>query len=273
MPYIYYDYHPKHGRFGNMLIRYFVCKILQLHYGHELATNDVTKFKEPVRLTDQLWMEWFKSDSATRLERFDWRTKDIVLEGFFQFDAPLNAHRSFLKSIVRADNDEPVNQEVRVCDIAKAVPTCPLAGPTDIVMHVRLDDFIHEGYNSEIAHYQHYLDVLDDHSCLGANVFIVVDALRNDYEKKYMAMFEKYKPIYVQQNMLEDFRYLMEANRIICSNSTFAWLAAFLGNAESIWILNNNFHGANQCLRRIGDASTYIEISNLDIRTGKVYRR
>jgi hypothetical protein len=47
--------------------------------------------------------------------------------------------------------------------------------------------------------------------------------------------FSKYNPIYYDGSAIEHFGFIMHFNRIVLSNSTFAWWAAFLSHAEQIF--------------------------------------
>jgi len=268
MHFIYYDPDPKYGRFGNMLFKYFACHIIKQVYGHTLTrnVNDIVCRKT---VSDDDWIQW---SSSHQKDGYDWGNFDLVLHGAFQQDLILNQHRDFFKSLIHEGNHDAINDIVSVRDIALPLQNVASMPQTnDLVVHIRLDDFNHNGYNSEIVHVRHFIELIE--SLEFNRLFIVVDQIRNAYEETYMSHFRKYDPILIQQTVIEDFKFLIYAQNIICSNSTFAWMAAFLGNASNIWVFNNNFHGRNQVLRTIGLRSTYVEVTNMDIKTGREYHR
>ena len=59
---------------------------------------------------------------------------------------------------------------------------------------------------------------------------------KNDAERNYLRLFEEFHPIFQHGTELEDFATLRSANRVIVTNSTFSWFAAYLGNAQQRWI-------------------------------------
>jgi hypothetical protein len=82
-------------------------------------------------------------------------------------------------------------------------------------------------------HPDYYTTVLDTETF--KNVYIVVDKIKYDWEKKYMSYFEKYNPIIVTQTPYEDFEFIRKFNKIITSTSTFSYWSAFLSDAEKIY--------------------------------------
>ena len=53
---------------------------------------------------------------------------------------------------------------------------------------------------------------------------------------KYIRQFDKYDPIILHGDVLQDFRAIKSFNKIVMSQSTFAWWAAFLSNASEIFV-------------------------------------
>lgn len=111
----------------------------------------------------------------------------------------------------------------------------------DIVLHLRLFDYLlgtdyynpTSWSNSEIVHPDFYLTILEREEF--ENVYIVVDEIRCEWEKKYLAYFEKYNPIIVTKTPREDFNFLMSFDKIINSNSTFSYWASFFSDASKIY--------------------------------------
>ncbi len=107
----------------------------------------------------------------------------------------------------------------------------------DIVMHVRLGDYKHFGKNGNVLHPDYYLNILKEE--VFDNLYIVIDEI----DEKYLSNFDCYNPIVISASEKHDFWFLTEFNKIIISNSTFAWWSAFLSNASKIytpdcWIRN-----------------------------------
>jgi len=106
----------------------------------------------------------------------------------------------------------------------------------DVVIHIRLDGFNHNGHNSHIIDPNWYTSILD--SLQYNKLFIVMDSKsgriwkkQNDHKKRYLDTFAPYNPIMVCGTAREDFEFLRSFDTIICSNSTFCFWASFLGEA------------------------------------------
>jgi hypothetical protein len=115
----------------------------------------------------------------------------------------------------------------------------------DIVLHLRLDDKVHtsdmtnptDWSDAEIIHPDYYKKILDSEEF--RNVYIVVDKIKYEWEKKYLQHFEKYNPIIISQTPTEDFMFMRTFNKIITSTSTFSYWSAFFSDAEKIYTLKN----------------------------------
>jgi len=232
------------GRFGNNLFQYFAAKIIGKIYGIEKVGNSSGNVKI---LDDDQWEElclyYIENNTAKPQD-----CTTFHLHGFFQRSNIFNHFRDFLKESLTNDPD----LAYLTCDL-KEFPD-----KNDIVMHFRLDDFIHEHHNTEIIHPSYYINILDN---LEYNkLYIVSDNIRHEYEHRYIKYFEKYNPIYIRGSHIEDFNFIRNSNRIISSSSTFCWLAAFLSNAEEIHVPHVPGHGHAK-MQEIGDCSKIYEVT------------
>jgi hypothetical protein len=128
----------------------------------------------------------------------------------------------------------------------------------DIVLNVRLDDKVHSNNlenpenwdNAEIIHPDYYKKILNSEKF--NKVYIVVDEIKYEWEKKYISHFENYNPILVSKTPSEDFNFIRSFNKIITSVSTFSYWAAFLSDADKIYTFKNaGYLGRN--IRSHGD--------------------
>src|SRR5690606_20691724 len=55
-------------------------------------------------------------------------------------------------------------------------------------------------------------------------------------DEPYLKAFEKYDPIIVTSDPWNDFHFIKSFDKIICSNSTYCWWAAFLSEATTIYV-------------------------------------
>lgn len=111
----------------------------------------------------------------------------------------------------------------------------------DIVLHLRLYDFSHSNYmyeptnwdRSEVISPHYYTKILENETF--EKLYIVVDEIRLEWEKKYLDFFKKYNPIIFSSSPKEDFEFISSFDKIICSNSSFCYWAAFLSDASKIY--------------------------------------
>jgi hypothetical protein len=122
----------------------------------------------------------------------------------------------------------------------------------DIVLSIRLDDKVHSNDlenpetwdNAEIIHPDYYKKILESETF--NKVYIVVDNIKFDWEKKYMSNFNSYNPIIISGTPKEDFDFIRSFNKIVTSVSTYSYWAAYLSNAEKIYTFQKaGFLGKN----------------------------
>lgn len=232
-----------HGRFGNNLFQYFASKIITKIYQDIIPIgNDVFVIDDPIY--KELCEYYILNNKPKEIKN----CRMIVLDGYFQYGDILNYFYDYISSLITEDNDEYISTGIKVKDLLQTVPV----NKNDLVIHVRLDDYMHERSNCEIVHYDYYTSVIENTKY--DNLIIVCDRIIKDYEIEYMSNFDIYNPVYHQKSLLEDFIFLKSANRIISSNSTLSWLAAFLSNAQEIHVPKSNYH-VNQRLWNIRDTS------------------
>jgi hypothetical protein len=125
----------------------------------------------------------------------------------------------------------------------------------DLVMHLRLGDFMHSDNVSEVIHPDCYLKILEDLKDKYRMLYIVVNDVKEQWEKDYLERFNKYSPIIISGTMKEDFNFIRRFTNVIVSNSTFAYWAAFLGNAENIYSFNKSgyFQDENNMIKCHGN--------------------
>ncbi len=209
------------GGLGNVLFGYMASKVLQKILGYEISINK-NELQNSVTYTD---FHWFNNLIVSG--------HDIYMYGYFQNCLPYVGYKEYLRSLFNEDNKETIiTHHGRLYNIADIVKPSTHTYDNEIVMHIRLSDL------GGIVHPQHYLDILKDYN--GYKLTIVTDRLNYDYEKKYIEYFKDFNPEIKSTTILEDFNYLRNAKIVILSNSSFAYMAGFLGNNEKVYMLYND---------------------------------
>ena len=124
----------------------------------------------------------------------------------------------------------------------------------DIVIHLRLTDYWWSR-NRSVIHPDWYVEILKKEQY--RNCFIVVEPHKTN--QKYLGMLQQKvrRSKVVSNSPSVDFKFIRQFDRIICSNSTFAWWAAFLSDASKIWTFEKWMNKANMNLAYM-DGSTVV---------------
>jgi hypothetical protein len=115
----------------------------------------------------------------------------------------------------------------------------------DVALHLRLDDYNITGGTPVISP-QWYASLIGHSDIQGKKVYIVVDKIRKTWEKRYMLELKHLvgNLEIVTQTAKEDFNFIRSCGTIICSNSSFAWWAAYLSKANKIFTFAQWLRGA-----------------------------
>lgn len=103
----------------------------------------------------------------------------------------------------------------------------------DIVIHLRLTDYFWHRVNSVISS-EWYINIVKAQQY--KKCYVVVED--HPTNKKYLQFITggiRNCEVVTGGSALEDFNFIRSFDRIVCSNSTFCWWAAFLSNATKIW--------------------------------------
>ena len=225
------------GRFGNQLFRYWATKLLCNLYGHEFCGNNVSVLCNPIIVNDTNYIEIICKHSLGNTHA----QRDLIVTSYCQdFEIFGNIYRTFVKELMSSSNTYELYDGICINQLyVETDQSMFVLRPKDIVIHVRLDDFIQEAWSLKFSYYK---EALGERSQWD-RIIIVTDCLRTDAERSYIDKLIKSlggEVIIHQGTMLEDWRLLRRAKNIIASNSTFAWTALIAGDAEFAVIPKDN---------------------------------
>jgi hypothetical protein len=230
---------------GNTGIQLAVAHILQTAFGcSEIETiggNDDTEYMKKYQddnilsMTEKIWniIHTFIEEESihTRLEEMT--RSHIYMNGYFQNGEPLILWRSSILEWFKTCYMKISIHGTRMRDFITAEPPIK-PGTDDIVLHVRLGDFV---INNMVIDPVPQIAILRKALNTSSQRLIIVCAKPKwDVEENYLKLFEEFHPIIHHGTELEDFALLRSANRIMVTNSTFSWLAAYMGSAKERWI-------------------------------------
>ena len=202
---------------------------LLFQYGYE----SINKFSMPTEsfrvLSDEMWDSLSEYIGAYHTPTI-FQSNVLVLQGYFQKSAPLMKNRKLILKNLK--NDFEVVEGITISDLLTARPPIEVRD-TDVVVHVRLGDYRDVEL---VASPAGQLAILRS---LQPERVIIVCQKPKDAERSYLKFFEEFHPIFQHGTELEDFATLRAAKRLIVTNSSFSWAAAYFGEGQR-WIPSGN---------------------------------
>jgi hypothetical protein len=252
------------GRLGNALYEYFATKVLQQYLStigldfqytqinrHKLHKTEDSKshHKSTLFVYEEVWYETLQRPKEY-FEPYDL----IVLKGYFQTNDWVIDNRDWIKSKVFIEtnteriSDEPGHHYFQIDQLVKDAKNAKVMNKNELVVHIRLDDFAAQGYNSFVINPLDYVTLIKQiHKDEGITcVVFVLEKVKYTYEAKYVeTLYSNLKDTLqvcfeVNKTVAEDFSRLLYADKVVASNGTFAWIPIILGNSTKNWIPKNH---------------------------------
>ncbi len=226
------------GRFGNNLFQYFAAEIIKKNYEYDEIKIYTKNNENLIIINDEYFKQITNEYIKGNLFKID-NSKNILLDGYFQRSEYFFNFRDFILNLFNDKNNSYINDKFKICDIVNhKISHNILPKENDLVVHIRLDDFIGD---LQIFEPEEIINIIKNIKY--EKLYIVCDKLRYFWEYNYMSNFNSLNPIFISYSMLDDFHFIMRAKKILTSASTFAWLAAYFSSADEIHIPYNTFHG------------------------------
>jgi hypothetical protein len=262
------------GRFGNQLFRYVASKLFTLLFGHTYISRETVPLNSEFIIVDETNISEYLQNANIS------SNKNIVLQGYFQkSELFVNYHKQLIELIFNSLNDDHFCMDDKIYNIneylIKSTHNIKLK-PNDIVVSLRLDDFIqYPCKTSDIIPPQYYIELLENMKVKNEKVYIVCDKLKHNWEFKYLEFFKKWNPILIQESLINDIALMRDSNILIHSNSSLCWIISFLSYKDTriIPYTPKIYINQNQSLTKIADTDilNYIsplshdEVHNLDV--------
>lgn len=156
--------------------------------------------------------------------RYEGSNKTYIFQDYFQHSIIFNRYVHVLLSYF-----EIIPELISKWTITEASPS-----PHDVIVFVRLGDFIHEGYNSEIVHPSYIYHALQQIEVFTSvhNVYMVIHPQTDSRIQSYMDYLSGYRTKLriipsSARNERFDFTIAKYFDNIIITNSTFNWWSIF----------------------------------------------
>jgi len=218
-----------HGRLGNNMFQYSFGRILAEELGykltiqnpddpehHEILEFDSVKekiegkeFKAPTLHLSGHQVPDFEEILSSQEQR------RIFVDGYFQNYSLYKKHKNKIKKWFPIKYQNVGQSE------------------NDLVIHLRLGDNVHQewGNHPYMMPFSFFEKCIS--SCDYENLYIVTEP--GFEQSSYVKQFEPYNPTVISTSAYQDFCTVASFKKIVLSQSTFSWWAAFLSDAEEIY--------------------------------------
>ena len=268
------------GRFGNAVFEYIATRVIQ-HYLNCINPEIQYEYKWMYHITYTKYNDVYsdKSHPDVDIHERDFFTVyniiksginpfeqsergHIYLNGWFQFDTHILENRDLIRSWFSLTNTDHISQSIRVCDLVQVVQLVKEGRKEvpfteqDVVVHVRLDDFKMNGHDSIIIHSKSYIELFQTiEQKNGETRFVLIcDKVKHSFEQEYMKQLLQSEfeivPV-IGNHMFVDFAMMCCAKRLVCSNSTFSWIAMLFGDNTENWFPELQGEFPNQQIERL----------------------
>ena len=211
-----------YGRAGNQMFQFSYARLVALKNHLNLVTEwpagGLVEATTPAEGRGVIGVYRDIHDGEELPENIDY---PVYLHGYFQDVNVFNIYKKEIKSFWKPEPIKAINHD-------------------DIVIHLRLTDYWSQRVNSVIRP-DWYQMILSKERY--NKLYIVVEP--HCTNEKYLSNFKHYSPTIVSGTPKSDFNFLRSFDRIVCSNSTFAWWAAYLSEASKIYTFKRWMKGLN----------------------------
>lgn len=202
------------GQLGNNLFQYCLGRLLAHELGYALDAAPIAGFPNTQSPVDgRRFGEPSMTITGHHLQVAELRRRRpqcrIVLHGWFQRSEYYRPHRDDILRWLAFD------------DRVRRPDTRPRT-----VVHVRRNDYVTNGWALPFSFYEESLARLGE----VGDLWILTDDPRDPFFDR----FARWRPRFAAGSALEDLRMMSMARRIVMSQSTYSWWAAFLGEPEQV---------------------------------------
>lgn len=225
------------GRLGNSIFRLLANVVFLIVYDidGEIIYNNFNCTKT---ISDDYFCKW--ADNILNGKIYDTIDKNsiILFDGFYQHDKIYSFFRpqiiDYLKKHPNLLLLTHFTDNYKVGDLFHTSNK-----QYDIVIHIRLEDFIQI---NQVLNPLTICKILDENINNNKNICLVLNQPTEEIEFKYINYFKnKYNIIVESNDPITDFHIMKNAETLICSYSTLSWCAAYFSDSvKQVYIPNYN---------------------------------
>lgn len=202
------------GGLGNNLFQYALGRILAEELGYELKVKPIKGFPKTYKKIKGKNYSGYKKlillGQKVNLKKIlkSKEKRHIVLQGYFQRYEYYKKYKNKIKKWFKFNNKFKKNSK-------------------NVLLNIRRTDFVELGQALPKEYYEKSLS-----KSSFKTVYITTDDSNDPFVRYFV---QKYNAIITNNNFLDDFYFIASFDKIIMSQSTFCWWAAFLSNAREIY--------------------------------------
>lgn len=248
------------GRFGNNLFQYFATKVLGKILNKEYVFNGSKKpltrgsNNEKIKVENMVEVdeEMFNEIISKKTQGTGYLTQgagysiegNIYVVGFFQTQDWITLYKEYIQSLFTEENVDRINDDYTISDIVKHVSKIKPIRDDILIVHLRMDDFFHNAYNSEVIHPKSIIEEINKIEGINKIMFIS-DTLKKPWELSYVnhLTYSVKNSIAISNSLLTDFGLLYKAKNLMLCRSTLGWISGILSteNKRNWFPLNDDF--------------------------------
>lgn len=248
------------GRFANNLFQYFITKIISINnpqfeyiFNHRFTSNDNVFTVDESNYIDVLNMITLIPPHCS-----------INVVGYFQNYEIINKYKEVILNTIftETNNDKfTLNNydtnciSATISELVKYIKNNShllQQNKDKLIVHIRLGDYEDKITNVHILTNLIYKITYNDEI---KEVVLITDRYNRPQDIQYIQLLQFHFPCMkvTTGTIMDDFSTIYYATRIICSNSTFSWMAVFLGNNNKVNYVPNKWYTHTQKLTKIDD--------------------
>lgn len=236
-----YLYNSPNGRLGNAVFRYFASIVFSIIYGGIIVDDINLMNKNYLIVNDSSFIIFMNNLMANKI--LNNTNNNYIFDGYFQHD---NIYKIFKTKIVNYIENHP-NDVLRCHDGDSYKSIDLLHSPKtfqiyDIVLHLRLEDFIKNG---QVINPYCIKEILNNINTKNKTLCIVVNKPTSEIEKKYINYLNENNKFIIESNdIITDYHIMKNSKILICSCSTISWISSFLSTTiETVYFPNYKHEG------------------------------
>jgi hypothetical protein len=234
------------GRMGNSLLQYAFARILSKELNQYLPPHPIMGFPNTYKDINSNMKSDEKDPWLTLTKRNLWNIEEIRKQMILNKNIFIKSSCANSKNFKNYKNEikndwfcivQPFDKNnlnlnnhfftwnnslspIKICDIKD----------DDVIVHVRLDDIVSGRHAHNKLLTFDYFDIILKNIKIN-RLFITSDSPQHPL----LRPFDKYSPIFFNGNTMETFNLMRIFNRIVLSQSSYSWWAAYLSDATEIY--------------------------------------